>query len=62
MSHSRRETRFFDTKPIRDCFSDADSNRLSARSISHPMASTIARELAIEAQDEEIVERLHKVS
>ena len=52
----------FDTKPIRDCFSDADSNRLLTRSISHPVPSTIARELAIEVRDEEIVERLHKVS
>jgi len=61
-SAASRETPFFDTKPIRDSYSDTDSNRLSARSISRPVASTIARELAIEVQDEEIVERLHKVS
>ena len=57
-----RETPFFDTKPNRDSYPDTDSNRLSARSISRRVASTIARELAIEVHDEEIVERLHKVS
>ena len=62
MSRSSRETPFFDTKPNRNCYPDTDSNRLSARSISHSVDSTIARELAIEVRDEEIVERLHKVS
>jgi hypothetical protein len=57
---SPTETSYPDTDSNRNCY--ADPNRLSARSISRRVASTIARELAIEVHAEEIVERLHNVS
>jgi hypothetical protein len=62
-SGASRETRFFGTKPDRETHTPTPTRTDCWLDQSRaPVPSTITRELAIEAHDGEIVERLHKVS